>query len=199
MICNWRLVHRCPSSQSRSMLWKNIIMLTVEAVHIANQLCQYGYFFPVNDSRTLTVKDDSSLYRFQVLAFPHVNTFSKLGIIEFSSTHVRHFAISNFQSLIILQRRVLKHRQSRYPINYAHVSHGVYHRIPFDFFFFYLSFQLLVSCIQELFSYHPHKTESVQIVLQTYPPYSLSKKFPLPVPPSWKCFVQRLLVIDLGL
>lgn len=41
-------------------------MLTVEAVHIANQLCQYGYFFPVNDSKTLTVKDDSSLYRFQV-------------------------------------------------------------------------------------------------------------------------------------
>lgn len=41
-------------------------MLTVEAVHIANQLCQYGYFFPVNDSKTLTVRDDSSLYRFQV-------------------------------------------------------------------------------------------------------------------------------------
>ncbi|XP_015438095.1 PREDICTED: regulator of G-protein signaling 7, partial [Dufourea novaeangliae] len=38
---------------------------SVEAVHIANQLCQYGYFFPVNDSKTLTVKDDSSLYRFQ--------------------------------------------------------------------------------------------------------------------------------------
>ncbi|OAD59352.1 Regulator of G-protein signaling 7 [Eufriesea mexicana] len=40
-------------------------MLTVEAVHIANQLCQYGYFFPVNDSKILTVRDDSSLYRFQ--------------------------------------------------------------------------------------------------------------------------------------
>ncbi|XP_043505156.1 uncharacterized protein LOC122526068 isoform X3 [Polistes fuscatus] len=38
---------------------------SVEALHIANQLCQYGYFFPVNDSKTLTVKDDSSLYRFQ--------------------------------------------------------------------------------------------------------------------------------------
>ncbi|XP_057322403.1 uncharacterized protein LOC130665816 isoform X2 [Microplitis mediator] len=37
-----------------------------EAVHLANQICQYGYFFPVNDSKTLTVKDDSSLYRFQV-------------------------------------------------------------------------------------------------------------------------------------
>ncbi|XP_043282665.1 regulator of G-protein signaling 9 isoform X2 [Venturia canescens] len=36
-----------------------------EAVHLANQLCQYGYFFPVNDSKTLTIKDDSSLYRFQ--------------------------------------------------------------------------------------------------------------------------------------
>ncbi|XP_073981636.1 regulator of G-protein signaling 7-like isoform X2 [Rhodnius prolixus] len=36
-----------------------------EAVHLANQLCQYGYLFPVTDCKTLTVKDDNSLYRFQ--------------------------------------------------------------------------------------------------------------------------------------
>ncbi|XP_067013366.2 regulator of G-protein signaling 7 isoform X2 [Anabrus simplex] len=38
---------------------------SVEAVHLANQMCQYGYFFPINDSKNLIVKDDSSLYRFQ--------------------------------------------------------------------------------------------------------------------------------------
>ncbi|EEB19152.1 Regulator of G-protein signaling, putative [Pediculus humanus corporis] len=38
---------------------------SVEAVHIANQLCNCGYFFPVSDSKNLIVKDDSSLYRFQ--------------------------------------------------------------------------------------------------------------------------------------
>ncbi|KAK9732243.1 Regulator of G-protein signaling DHEX domain [Popillia japonica] len=36
-----------------------------EALNLANQLCQYGYFFPVNDTKNLVVKDDSSLYRFQ--------------------------------------------------------------------------------------------------------------------------------------
>ncbi|GLV35945.1 uncharacterized protein CBL_09837 [Carabus blaptoides fortunei] len=36
-----------------------------EALNIANQMCQYGYFFPVSDSKNLVVKDDSSLYRFQ--------------------------------------------------------------------------------------------------------------------------------------
>lgn len=36
-----------------------------EALNMGNQLCQHGYFFPVNDSKTLIVKDDSSLYRFQ--------------------------------------------------------------------------------------------------------------------------------------
>uniref|UniRef100_A0A0K8SJH4 Regulator of G-protein signaling 7 n=1 Tax=Lygus hesperus TaxID=30085 RepID=A0A0K8SJH4_LYGHE len=36
-----------------------------EAVHLANQLCQYGYLFPVTDCKTLNVKDDNSLYRFQ--------------------------------------------------------------------------------------------------------------------------------------
>ncbi|CAK1581742.1 unnamed protein product [Parnassius mnemosyne] len=37
----------------------------IEAINLANQLCQYGYFFPVNDSKNLVLKDDSSLYRFQ--------------------------------------------------------------------------------------------------------------------------------------
>ncbi|CAG9817050.1 unnamed protein product [Phaedon cochleariae] len=36
-----------------------------QALNIANQLCQYGYFFPISDSKNLVVKDDSSLYRFQ--------------------------------------------------------------------------------------------------------------------------------------
>ena len=35
---------------------------------MANLLCQHGYFFPVGDNRNLSVKDDSSLYRFQVCA-----------------------------------------------------------------------------------------------------------------------------------
>ncbi|XP_046398167.1 uncharacterized protein LOC124164972 [Ischnura elegans] len=38
---------------------------SVEAVHLANILCQSGYFFPVGDTKSLNVKDDSSLYRFQ--------------------------------------------------------------------------------------------------------------------------------------
>ncbi|XP_045474787.1 regulator of G-protein signaling 7 isoform X5 [Harmonia axyridis] len=37
----------------------------LEALNLANQLCQYGYFFPINDSKNLVVKDDSTLYRFQ--------------------------------------------------------------------------------------------------------------------------------------
>lgn len=37
-----------------------------EALSIANQLCMHGYFFPTNEyNKSLLVKDDSSLYRFQ--------------------------------------------------------------------------------------------------------------------------------------
>lgn len=43
--------------------------ISVEAINLANQLCQYGYFFPVNDLKNLVLKDDSSLYRFQVSIF----------------------------------------------------------------------------------------------------------------------------------
>ncbi|CAG7817424.1 unnamed protein product [Allacma fusca] len=42
-----------------------VIEDSVEAIHLANLLCQHGYFFPVGDNRNLSVKDDSSLYRFQ--------------------------------------------------------------------------------------------------------------------------------------
>ncbi|XP_022662969.1 regulator of G-protein signaling 7-like [Varroa destructor] len=37
-----------------------------EALHLANLLCQFGYFFPVGENaKTYTIKDDSTLYRFQ--------------------------------------------------------------------------------------------------------------------------------------
>lgn len=37
---------------------------------MANLLCQHGYFFPVGEcNKNLSVKDDSSLYRFQVRLF----------------------------------------------------------------------------------------------------------------------------------
>ncbi|KAF2363837.1 G-protein gamma-like domain [Trinorchestia longiramus] len=38
---------------------------STEAIHLANLLCQFGYFFPVGEARSLIVKEDSSLYRFQ--------------------------------------------------------------------------------------------------------------------------------------
>ncbi|KAK7508075.1 hypothetical protein BaRGS_00001040 [Batillaria attramentaria] len=36
-----------------------------EAQHLATLFCHYGYIFPVTDTRVLTVRDDTSLYRFQ--------------------------------------------------------------------------------------------------------------------------------------
>ncbi|KAK4303457.1 hypothetical protein Pmani_024528 [Petrolisthes manimaculis] len=53
------LLERLEIEDSMPVSW------TAEAIHLANLLCQYGYFFPVGDSRSLIVKDDSSLYRFQ--------------------------------------------------------------------------------------------------------------------------------------
>lgn len=38
---------------------------SLEAVHLANLLCQFGYYFPIGELRNLLVRDDSSLYRFQ--------------------------------------------------------------------------------------------------------------------------------------
>jgi hypothetical protein len=48
----------------------------VEAIHMANLLCQHGYFFPVGEcNKNLSVKDDSSLYRFQVNTHKTVSFF----------------------------------------------------------------------------------------------------------------------------
>lgn len=47
-----------------------LFFFPVEAIHMANLLCQHGYFFPVGEcNKNLSVKDDSSLYRFQVSTF----------------------------------------------------------------------------------------------------------------------------------
>ncbi|CAD5110988.1 DgyrCDS338 [Dimorphilus gyrociliatus] len=42
---------------------------SAEAMHLASLLCQYGYLFPVTDTKSLQVRDDGSLYRFQTPAF----------------------------------------------------------------------------------------------------------------------------------
>lgn len=44
---------------------ERLVIEESEALNISNQLCMHGYFFPVSDTKTLVVKDDSSLYRFQ--------------------------------------------------------------------------------------------------------------------------------------
>ena len=38
----------------------------VELVHMASLLCKYGYIYPISDTIGLNVKDDGTLYRFQV-------------------------------------------------------------------------------------------------------------------------------------
>uniref|UniRef100_A0A0L8FYL9 DEP domain-containing protein n=2 Tax=Octopus bimaculoides TaxID=37653 RepID=A0A0L8FYL9_OCTBM len=36
-----------------------------EVYHLASLLCHYGYIFPITDTKSLSVKEDGSLYRFQ--------------------------------------------------------------------------------------------------------------------------------------
>ncbi|XP_067120845.1 regulator of G-protein signaling 7-like [Centruroides vittatus] len=47
----------------------NLDLDDMEALHLANQLCFYGYFFPVNDTKSFIVKDDGTFYRFQTPYF----------------------------------------------------------------------------------------------------------------------------------
>nr|XP_049694999.1 uncharacterized protein LOC110372536 isoform X2 [Helicoverpa armigera] len=53
------------SSSNNEKLKSVPMWLIFEAINLGNLLCQYGYFFPVNDLKNLILKDDSSLYRFQ--------------------------------------------------------------------------------------------------------------------------------------
>ncbi|XP_019762255.2 regulator of G-protein signaling 11 isoform X1 [Dendroctonus ponderosae] len=40
-----------------------------ESMHIANQLCQYGYLYPISDSKNLLFKEENAIYRFQSPSF----------------------------------------------------------------------------------------------------------------------------------
>lgn len=66
-----------------------------EALNISNQLCFHGYFFPINDGKTLVVKDDSSLYRFQT---PYYWPW-------------QHKAPDNVEYAIYLAKRSLRNKQ----------------------------------------------------------------------------------------
>lgn len=100
----WPLYFACTcSSLTFSYLGYDLIewmmeRLTIEeseALSIANQLCLHGYFFPVNDSKTLLVKDDSSLYRFQT---PYYWPW-------------QHKAPDNVEYAIYLAKRSLRNKQ----------------------------------------------------------------------------------------
>ena len=73
-VCVWVGVCTCARVYMLSgedlILWlaRRLDMPDEDARHLAILLCQYGYIFPVSDTKVLTVKDDNSLYRFQVIA-----------------------------------------------------------------------------------------------------------------------------------
>ncbi|XP_067642241.1 uncharacterized protein [Eurosta solidaginis] len=76
-------------------LMDRLLIEESEALNIANQLCLHGYFFPVNDTKSLTVKDDSSLYRFQT---PYYWPW-------------QHKAPDNVEYAIYLAKRSLRNKQ----------------------------------------------------------------------------------------
>lgn len=54
------------------IIWmiKNLdIKETEEALHLANMLCKYGYFFQVTGNNNSGIKEDGELYRFQAPYF----------------------------------------------------------------------------------------------------------------------------------
>ena len=63
--CLLVIVSKCSSDQKIREIYNILFNISVEAVHLANLLCQFGYYFPIGELKNLLVKDDSSLYRFQ--------------------------------------------------------------------------------------------------------------------------------------
>ncbi|KAJ2952958.1 hypothetical protein O0L34_g7332 [Tuta absoluta] len=79
----------------------------VEAINLANQLCQYGYFFPVNDLKVLVLKDDSSLYRFQSPYYWPWQTARVAG----SGSGAPSLGPDNIEYAIYLVKRTLRNKQ----------------------------------------------------------------------------------------
>ena len=53
------------AATERSHVFFSLASFTAEALHLAHLMAAHGYFFPVED-HVLTVKNDGTLYRFQV-------------------------------------------------------------------------------------------------------------------------------------
>ncbi len=83
------------------------LLLAVEAVHLANLLCQFGYYFPIGELKNLLVKDDSSLYRFQTPYY----------------WPSQHHTPDNIEYAIYLQKRTLQRNRQKHGLeDYEQVS-----------------------------------------------------------------------------
>lgn len=53
------------------------LMSTAEAIHLGSLVAAHGYIFPISD-HVLTLKDDGTLYRFQVRKTPWESPCSRV-------------------------------------------------------------------------------------------------------------------------
>ncbi len=85
-------------------------VIAVEAVHLANLLCQFGYYFPIGELKNLLVKDDSSLYRFQTPYY----------------WPSQHHTPDNIEYAIYLQKRTLQRNRQKHGLeDYESVSNAI--------------------------------------------------------------------------
>lgn len=72
-----------------SSLWIDRVCCfwTVEALHLGTLMAAHGYFFPISD-HVLTLKDDGTFYRFQVMSL----------IPDFRSCHNRDSILKRFEN-----------------------------------------------------------------------------------------------------
>lgn len=110
-------IHHCcllwPGEDFIMWLKRRLSVSEEEAQHLACLFCQYGYIFPVTDTKVLTVKDDNSLYRFQVSSKVIHLLDRRTWVSGKVSTEHRNKAILSVQCT--------------YWMNHLAFSHGMWH------------------------------------------------------------------------
>ncbi|XP_054763890.2 regulator of G-protein signaling 11-like [Lytechinus pictus] len=90
---------------------------TTEATHLATLLSQYGYIYPVEPTKTVSIKEDNTLYRFQSPYFwtsqdrSHDNTDYALYLAKRTMRNKQNFGLEEYENTAYSNlQRMLGHK-----------------------------------------------------------------------------------------